>query len=224
MTTRRLAIRRERVRDWPALAGYEIPSDLGVLSLELQRTPHEKLPEAVAEASGALRSGLDPVLGPGPYQLWLLCLGKPHRSSSRVGAYHAERDKLWAAMEKTKTGLPQGRRIEARVQYGVDFGFAGSIEFELGDLPVALEVTRVENAVCVATDPLVADPLTRWITPLLGSVNTEPPTLLTLMLEVFPNLTLVARGFGQFDDAVVGAEVFGPDSFLDALERSLGGA
>jgi hypothetical protein len=218
MTTRRQLVRRERARDWPIFNSLALPADVGVLSVELIRPPQETADAVVADASAILRSALVLAMPSGQYQLWLLALGRPVKVSNRVTAYHAERDRLWTAMQKRGVGLPRGRRSEIKVEYEDGLlGFGGSIRIDAVDLPASLEVTRRENAVCLGTDAHASDPLS-GLSPSSRLASAQAPTLLSAAVGRLASYLFVARGFGQFDDAAVGVELIAPNEFLDTLE------
>ncbi|MFY1633362.1 hypothetical protein ACN27F_08785 [Solwaraspora sp. WMMB335] len=218
MTTRRQVVRRERARDWPIFGGLALPDDLGVLSVDLHRSSQETVDAVVADASSIFHSALVSTMPSDQHQLWLLAFGQPVKGSSRVAAYLAERDRLWIAMQKRGVGVPGGRRSEIKVEYeDGSLGFGGSIRINAVDLPVALEVTRRENAVCLGVDTQASDPLVS-LTPSSISASTQTPTLLSVAVKRFASYVFVARGFGQFDDAAVGVEVIASNEFLDTLE------
>lgn len=218
MTTRRQVVRREHARDWPIFGSLTLPDDVGVLSVELNRPSQETVDAVVADASSILRSALVWAMASGQHQLWLLAFGQPVKGSSRVAAYHAERDRLWTAMQKRGVGVPGGRRSEIKVEYeDGSLGFGGSIRIDAVDLPVALEVTRRENAVCLGTNAQSSDPLVGLSLPSI-SASIQTPTLLSVAVGRLASYVFVARGFGQFDDAAVGVEVIASNEFLDTLE------
>lgn len=218
MTTRRQVVRRERARDWPIFGSLALPDDVGVLSVELNRPSQETVDAVVAGASSILRSALVSAMPSGQHQLWLLAFGQPVKGPGRVAAYHAERDRLWGAMQKRGVGVPGGRRSEIKVEYeDGSLGFRGSIRIDAVDLPVALEVTRRENAVCLGVDAQAPAPLVS-LSPSSTSTSAQTPTLLSAAVERLASYVFVARGFGQFDDAAVGVEVIASNEFLDTLE------
>lgn len=154
----------------------------------------------------------------GQHQLWLLAFGQPVKGLSRVAAYHVERDRLWIAMQKRGVGVPGGRRSEIKFEYeDGSLGFGGSIRVDAVDLPVALEVTWRENAVCLGTDAQASDPLAS-LSPSLISASTQTSTLLSVAVGRLASYVFVARAFGQFGDAAVGVEVIASNEFLDTLE------
>jgi hypothetical protein len=96
--------------------------------------------------------------------------------------------------------------------------FGGFIEFTASELAVALEVTRRENAVCVGQ---IGEPEGCGWERLLSSLEPLPKDSVALLRAVVRQIAkglFVARSFGEFDDALVGSEVFAENDFMDRLE------
>jgi hypothetical protein len=157
-------------------------------------------------------------------RLWLVALGRPVPRSSRVAIHHAERDALWKALERSGVELPDGPRSESDIAPSSDvLQFGGYIELaSVGDLRVALEVTRRENAVIFGRSGDHDEP--DWMN-FLASLRPLPrdsTALLRASIHQVGGEFFVARSFGRFDDGKVGAEVFAGSEVLNILELALG--
>lgn len=98
-------------------------------------------------------------------------------------------------------------------------GLWGSVQLSLDDLAAGLELTRRENAICLATD-LVTDPLIS-LTELQAEVGGDRASdRLRLAMQRLDIANFVARAFGEFDDSTVGVEVFATGPMLDAISPS----
>lgn len=222
MSARRPRIRLERACDWPLFSDLALAPDVDVLSVEVSRPTQDTIPVAVADASAILRAALDPATTPCQYKLWLVVHARPVKPYNRVGAYHARRDRLWGALQKCGLTVPEGHRTEVAIDCGTDLtGYAGSIAIDVIDLPVALEVTRRENAVCLGTDATSPDPITSLIPSPSTLISTRRSTLLSMSVARIPDYLFVARAFGEFDDAVVGVDVIAQNPFVTALRQRL---
>jgi hypothetical protein len=220
MITSRITFRREAVREWPILAGdSNIPDTVDVSSVEVRRQADESVASAAALAATTLGTALSEIMDPDQGRLWLVTLGQPLTRPSRVAAYNAERDKLWAALEKSGVALPRGSRAEVAMAQSDDvLQFGGVIEFKTTELSVALQVTRRENAVCVGQ---IREPDGFGWERFLSSLEPSPEdsaALLRAAIRQIDSGLFVARSFGQFDDAVVGSEVFAENDVIDQLE------
>ncbi len=217
MTTSQ-TIRRERARDWPIFDGRELPNDIDVLTVQLRRRSMESIELVVAQASEMLRLALANSTSPGN-SFWLAAWGNPVDPRNKVGAYLARRDGLWAAVEKTGIVLPEGPRNEAEVNYDDgSFGFGGSINFALNEIPVALELTRRKNAICLATEDVITDPIGNSKVASFSSADYRLPILIRAAAGEFGEWVFLARSFGKFDDSTVGAEIFAKSEFIDGVE------
>lgn len=225
MTTRPPDIQRERAADWPKFATMDLPAGLGVLPVEARRSSTEATAAAVARASALLASGLVRSVPAGQAALWLLALSRPAPRGNRLGVLLATRAGVWHGFEKDGVAVPGGPRSEIPVHFpdADAMGFGGSIRFPVSDLAVALEVTRTENAVVVATDPAAADPLATVVSDPLALVEGKTPSMVNRSLPLVVDRTsaFVAAGFGWFDDVEVGAYVLGYDELLDPVEVAL---
>jgi hypothetical protein len=220
MITNRLAFRREIAREWPIFAGdSEISNTVGVASLDVRRRADESIASAVAVTATALGATVGEIMAPGQGKLRLLALGQPFSRSNRVAAYNAEKDKLWAALEKSGVALPRGSRTEVEVTRSDDvLQFGGFIEVAASELAVALEVTRRDNAICVGQ---ISEPGSYGWKRLLSSLGTLPKDSAALLLAAVRQIAkglFVARSFGEFDDVLVGSEVFAENDIIDRLE------
>jgi hypothetical protein len=188
----------------------------------MNRSPQEKIDEVVKEASGNLQGALTRSSVAEQCRLWLLVAGRPVRSADKIAAFRAARLGLWGALEKSGLAIPNGPRSEIEVSYeGGSEGLWGSVQVPLGDLSLALEITRRENAICLAADMLVHDPLASVIAIQSQLAVDKASSLLLLAVRMLDDVAFAARGFGEFDDTAVGVEVFAVDVILDMLETSL---
>ena len=126
-----------------------VPDDIGVMSVEVSRRTHETIGDAVRNAAEILRPGLTRTLA-GQRELWLVAIGRPVHPGNKVAAYRLDRERLWTAIEKAGLAIPAGPRVETRVDYrDGSFGYVGGINFDIVELPLALDATRTLNAVCL---------------------------------------------------------------------------
>ncbi|MFI0791491.1 hypothetical protein ACH4OY_02120 [Micromonospora rubida] len=220
MTTSRIAFRREVASEWAIFnddAG--ISSRFGVATVVVRRRADELISSAVGMTAAALGKALGQIADPEQGRMRLVALGRPLARSSRVAAHNADRDKLWSALEKSGIVLPRGSRTEAEMTHCEDvLQFSGVIEFAATELPVALEVTRRADAFCLGqirdSDGL------GWenFLPSLELLPKDPAAFLRAAVRQIADGLFVARSFGQFDDALVGSEVFAENDVVDRLQ------
>ncbi len=219
MTTRRVAVRRERVEGWPIFRGLALPNDLAAISIEITRSPNQEIDHAVGAVSAILGTSLAALGDAGQLKLWLVIAGAPIKRTDRVAAYRANREKVWGVLERQGISVPSGSRRDLELPLlGDSFGLLGSVELEPSNLQAALRVTRLADAVCLATHPLASDPLASLVPRLAQRAGAGIPGLLVALIQLHANWTFAARAFGEFDDHSVGVEVFAFDTFLDVLE------
>ncbi|NJC69863.1 hypothetical protein HC031_09045 [Planosporangium thailandense] len=191
-------------------------------SVDVRRQADESIGSAAAAAAAILGDALSEIMRPDQGKLSLVALGQPLTRPNRVTAYNAERDKLWAAFEKAGVVLPHGNSAEVGVTHSDDVRqFGGVIEFAMTDLSVALEVTRRENAVCIGR---IGEPDDFGWERFLLSLEPIPKDSVELLRAAVRQIAgglFVVRSFGQFDDVLVGAEVFAENSVIDQLEAVL---
>ena len=219
---RRIVVRREVARDWPIFADdSEVPAAVGVASVEVRRGVDESVASAAVVSATALGAALGEMLPPDQGKIWLVALGRPTLRSSRLAVYLAERDKLWAALEKAGVALPDGSRTETEITHSDDvLRFGGAIELTSTEFPMALEVTRCENAVCVGRiDGTAGFDWERFLSS--SDTLSEDCGLLRLVLHQVSGGMFAVRSFGQFDDAVVTSEAFAENDLLNRLESIL---
>jgi hypothetical protein len=208
---RRIVVRREVARDWPIFADdSEVPAAVGVTSVEVRRRVDESVASAAVVSATALGAapelpGRDAAARPGKNLAG--GSGEADSPSSRIAVYLAKRDKLWAALEKAGVALPDGSRTETEITHSDDvLRFGGAIELTSTELPMALEVTRCENAVCVGRiDGTAGIDWERFLSS-SDTFSEDPVGLLRLVLHQVSGGMFADRSFGQFDDAVVTSE------------------
>jgi hypothetical protein len=187
--------------------------------LDVQRQADESIASAVAVTATALGAALGEIVAPEQGKLRLVALGQPVSRSNRVAAYNAEKDKLWAALEKSGVTLPRSSRTEVEVARSDDvLQFGGFIEFGTSELAVAIEVTRRGNAVCVGQ---IGEAEGYGWERLLSSLEPLPQDSVALLRAAVRQIAtglFVARSFGEFDDVLVGSEVFAENDVIDRLE------
>ena len=218
MTTRRVAVRRERVGGWPIFRGLALPNDLAAISVEVTRSSNQTIDHATGDASAILGSSLAALADAGQLKLWLVVVGTPVKRTDRVAAYKASRDKIWGALERRGISIPGGSRFDLEISLPDDsFCLIGSVELELDHLRAALGITRLADAVCVATHSLTSTPPPLF-PGLAQFVGVGASKLLVALVQMHNSWTFTARAFGEFDDYSVGVEMFAHDAFLDVLE------
>jgi hypothetical protein len=191
---------------------------MAAISVEITRSLNQTIDHAIGDASAIFGASLA-ALGIGEqHKLWLVVTGAPIKRTDRVAAYRANREKIWGVLERQGISIPPGSRSDLKIPLPDDsFSLIGSVELELGDLRAALGVTRLADAVLLATHSLT-DPLPSLVPRLAQCVGAGEPKLLITLVQLHANWTFAARAFGHFDDSSVGVDVFASDSFLDTLE------
>ncbi|WP_041289193.1 hypothetical protein [Kribbella flavida] len=211
-------VRREQAGDWPIFHGLSV-AEVGVVSVEIARRPDETMVSAAADVSRILSTALREVL-PGDRRFTLLAVGDKVATPSRIARFTAERDKLWGALERSGSALPHGTRVEHSVNGQDHLRFAGTMCFEMGELPRALEVTRTRSAVCVgwtAEHPVDCHDEC-WS---IASTATDSTSLLRASIMELRGNRFVARTYGRFDDSAITSEVFAHHALLSDLDRAL---
>jgi len=212
-------VTRESVENWPIFQGVQV-AGISVLTVAIRRDPAEAMAPTAAAASAVLAVGLQRVLS-GREMCSLVAVGKPSSRSTRVAAYHAERDKLWGALEKAGLKLPPGERFESEVTGDGDdrIRFAGMIRFAIEELPAALEITRTSTAVCIVNDR--SDGVTPSHLPDFVNADTADSAVLLKSAVADLGNYFVCRATGAFDDATVTAEAFATEPLASALATEL---
>jgi hypothetical protein len=218
MTTNRIAIQNDSLHNWPIFTDIDIPPTLGVMSIEIRRRLDEDIPSTGVMAAQALVAAMRTVAEPFG-SILLIALGDAISPSGRSASYRAERDKLWSTLEKSGAVLPAGERLERKLACTEGSSrFAGIISVAIEDLPIALEVTRQINSVCICEFPRSStDSAWQQVAPLLEHC---PPDQAAMLRELIPTVTgdmFVARSFGSFDDVSVGVDIFAQHSMLSRL-------
>ncbi len=218
MTIKRVAVRRERVGGWPIFRELTLPTDLAAISVEIARSPSQAIDHAVEDASAVLKTSLAELGVARQLKLWLVVAGEPIKRTDRMAAYRANREKIWGVLERRGLLIPSGSRHDLELPLlGDSFRLLGSVELEPSDLKSALTVTRHADAVCLATHPLAANPLSSLVPRLAQRAGASAPILLAASIQLHADWTFAARAFGEFDDHLVGVEVFASDTFLDVV-------
>jgi hypothetical protein len=231
MTTDRLAIHRVRATEMAYFASLDLPGEVGALIVGARRSAAEPMAAAVARASGLLEAGLVRAVPAEEAGLWLLALGNPTRRAHRVAALLALRAGLWGALEQDDVGLPEGSRAETVLDYPVveSTGFGGSIALRVDDLTVALEVTRTQNALCVAGSPAAGDPLGAVVAQAPVRVASSAPDLLVTAIPLVVDRTALPGDVGVLlvdahravMEPMTAAVARASDLFTSALARSV---
>jgi len=199
-----------------------VSASVGVASVEVRRRIDESIDSAAVVAATTLGRAVDELLSPEQTTLWLVALGRPTPRSNRIAAYKAERDGLWTALEKSGVELPDGSRAESSIARSDDvLWFGGAIEVTAAELPVALEVTRRENAVCIGNSEVVGGVVWQGLLAGCDPLPENSVGLLRVVLHEISGGLFAARSFGQFDDPVVISEVFAEDKVLNRLASAL---
>jgi hypothetical protein len=224
MTTDGAAILRERAAEWPLFAAADLPDEIGVLTVQVERPGSERPDSAVARVSRLLEVGLIGSASVVRYDLWLLALGSTVPRARRRGVLLATRAGLWGGLEIGGIAVPAGPRSEMEIDYPEisALGFAGGVRFGPDELAVGIEVTRTRNAVCVGIES-GSDPMATFFASSLQLVDGKPPTVLSRAVGLVADgtCTLAARGFVGFDHLSAGVDVFAHVDLLDELEAVL---
>jgi hypothetical protein len=196
---------------------------MAAMCVEITRSINQTIDHAVGDASALLGSSLAALGLAEQHKLWLVVTGAPIKRTDRVAAYRANREKIWGVLERQGISIPPGSRSDLEIPLPDNsFGLIGSVELDLDDLQAALNVTRLADAVCLATHSLT-DPLPSLVPGITQCVGPGESKLLVTLVQLHANWTFAARAFGQFDDYSVGVDVFASDSFLDVLEPLIAG-
>jgi hypothetical protein len=216
MTTRAISVRRVAAQDWPLFADIVPDQGLEVLLLEVRRGSTENMQSAVADVASALAVVLRQEPFVGRFTGWLIALGQRIQPSQRVAALYARRDGLWGTFEKSGLVVPEGARTDGRLTYP-DGSFApvGELRIDPSGLPAALEITRIRNAVCLAGDS-IANPMAELVRQPL-TLDQSEPNLFAESVRRLRGDAVALRGFGRFDDVLVGVDIVGRGQFFDLL-------
>ena len=224
MTTRRLKVERVSAQGLPIFEGFDV-SSVEEFSITAFRGLDDSIPAAASAASTALTAALQSLWPRNERQFCLIALGGELQISGKVSAHLAERDKLWGQWKSSGIGLPAGQRFETNLSiHPGRWRYFGSINFETPQLPVALEVTRVADAVCVAApgnvslQSLVQRLATRVLDgkPLMAGQH----SLLPAVVSSLPEGAIAMRAFGAFDDVNISIDVFGEGHIIDQVVAS----
>jgi hypothetical protein len=219
MTASRVTIHREDPKEWPKFAGRrDVPLGLRVVSIEVRRLAEEPIQLALTTAATVLVAALCERLLRDRNALTLVALERPRLKPNRLAMYYASRYKLWTALERDGFALPEGPRIEEMVVSTADaIQFAGAITFPLEQLPVALEVARSLHAVCLGV--LDGSSRVEWreLVTLARTMEGDTPLLEAALARAGDGI-FAARAFGEFDDIVVGVDIFSAGEALRVLE------
>ena len=223
MITRPYELTRAIAREWPIFAEDDLSGSAQILSIEVHRRVDESVAAAVEDAASLLVSALGASLRGRDIRTWLVALGEPISRQNRLAVSHAERDLLWMAQENSGIKLPSGHRKESQISPSpTSLQFGGSIELtSIDDLPVALEVTRLKNAMVLCGSGSNAE---RDLTDLLETLivpAADSKMLLRASVRQVGNGRFAARSFGLFDDVEVGVEVFAEGEILNGIEHAL---
>jgi hypothetical protein len=219
MTIERQTLKRERAADWPIFADLPLARNVYVLSVEIARQAQEPISLAVTHAAATVGSALSATF-PGISSILLLAIGRATPVTAKLAALKAERSRLWTNLEDNGGKLPDGSRVEARIEYGdKSFGYVGNIAITWTDFSNAIELTRTLNAVCIGGEPA------RLFFREIAESNPYSPLAKTALLRAsvqqIGDDSFVVRGFGGFDDRIVGVEVFSTEQQADLLERNI---
>jgi hypothetical protein len=218
MTIERQALKRERAIDWPIFAEMSFPEDTWVVSIEIKRSVQELISHAVTQAAATLALALRGAF-PELSSMLLVAIGSVVPLTSKVATLKAQRSGLWSDLEERGMVLPNGERAEARLEYdGKSLGYAGAITTGCDQFDINVELTRAMVSVCIG-GPL-GPQLYRDITSSGGQRPLDKAELLRESVARLDSDSFVVRGFGGFDDRIVGIEAFLIGRRADLLEKS----
>ncbi|MGO4205040.1 hypothetical protein AB4Z09_25545 [Rhodococcus sp. TAF43] len=115
--------------------------------------------------------------------------------------------------------LPPGDRHDFQLDRNDDrLQFGGWLTTDTVNLGAAVEVSRDRSAVCLLLPPEFAiDELERVIEG-LRLVSVDGNSLVRHFVPLVLEGAKLVRGFGSFDDRVVGTDVFAEEEVLDAIQ------
>jgi hypothetical protein len=152
--------------------------------------------------------------------LLIVAIGGSVPSASKLAVFKAERSRLWSSLEENAVKLPEGERAVVRLEYDDGLlGYAGAIHTTYDQFEICVELTRTLTSLCVGG--MLGPKLYSYIS---SSHRKSPPSKTELLRESISRLDIdsfIVRGFGAFDDGIVGAEVFLSGQRADALQRQL---
>ncbi|MDH6680758.1 hypothetical protein M2284_004988 [Rhodococcus sp. LBL1] len=216
----RISLNRASAESVPVLADlvHRRPR-VGVVGIEVRREGSQSIPAAVAVAANAL-SNADPSLLPG--RLVIVGVSQPLAPVNRLGALMMKRESLWNRWQNDGTVLPPGDRHDFQLNRDDErLQFGGWLMTDTANLGAAVEVSRDRPAVCLLLPPEIgAADLERVIEGVrLASVDGNS------MVRHFVPLVLegakLVRGFGSFDDRVVGTDVYADEHDLDDIQSGV---
>lgn len=219
-TSERISLNRESAESVPVLADLaQRRPRIGVVGIEVRREGSRSIPAAVAVAVNTLSKAASSVSAG---QLVLVGVTQPLAPFNRLGALTMKSESLWKRWENDGAVLPPGDRHDFQLNRSDDLlQFGGWLSTDTANLGAVLEVSRDRPAICLLLPSEFAiDELERAIEGLrLVSVDGN------LLVKHFVPLVLggakLVRGFGSFDDRVVGADVFAEEEVLDAIQSGV---
>lgn len=174
------------------------------------------LQAATDRASSVVTEGLRRRESPVVCALWFV--DHPRAIVGEAARRTFERRSMWAQMEMAGHELPRGRRREWKRWDDSRVRRSGLIEFEVSELPRALEVTRTVAALCLlgaASDGF--DDMPEFE----ADSHTTQEAMLRAAAPRIASGVEVLRAFGRFDDREVAVQVFSDQERSELLLASL---
>ncbi|WP_156112139.1 hypothetical protein [Prescottella defluvii] len=130
-----------------------------------------------------------------------------------------KRESLWKRWEDDGAALPPGDRHDFQLNRNDDLlQFGGWLTTDTANLGAVIEVSRDRPAICLLLPSEFAiDELERVIEG-VRPVSVDGNSLVRHFVPLVLEGAKLVRGFGSFDDRVVGADVYADESALDAIQ------
>lgn len=218
MNGNRFTLNREPAQSVPILAPVASAyPGIGVLGIEFARVGDRSISGAVASAFEVLRPAVSSFANS---RVALVGMTPPLRSYSRTGRLSMERQALWGQWESQGVALPHGERRDWQTGR-TDVQFGGLLVTDLEQLGTAIEVSRARSAVCLVLPPPENIDRLERAARAIRDVSADGNTLVPQLVPSIPSGGLLIRGFGSFDDHVVGIDIYADTAELDSLQQAL---
>ncbi|MGW6374980.1 hypothetical protein ACWFRB_02790 [Rhodococcus sp. NPDC055112] len=194
-------------------------SRFGVVGIEVRRVGSETIPAAVAIAAGTLSNAVPSLLAG---QLILVGASQPLAPFNRLGALTMKRESLWNRWENNGAVLPSGDRQDFQLDRTDELlQFGGWLVTDAADFGAAIEITRERPAVLLLVPSgFVLGDLVSSIED-VRQVSVDGNSLVSHFVPLLPEDGTLIRGFGSFDDRVVGIDVYADDQVLDGIQSGV---
>ncbi|PJI95185.1 hypothetical protein [Luteimicrobium subarcticum] len=213
MTTDAVGVLRESMSDWPALRAAGVGEEYGILSATVSGMDHDVAVDVCTQTVGKW------VRNVGPGALVLVARLGSVDASSRLARYRIEKSGPWSLPGAERLRGLTGERDFWIPSCGVtgEAPVYGAVRVPREDLPAALVAGRGLDAAVVG---LAQAPDLRVVLSVVA-VSHAVPLFEGACARLGEDVTLVARGFGSFDDREAGVDVVARADLLDELATDI---